>query len=122
MEVIVRRLPYAQCHVITKRADDEDFGLETSGNEITRVSGPAEVAGLTALTSAADPMATPDARVTWSVTELNGRPVNVFDGGVREKLGAVGCDVSIVVQPTDFVASLRKKLRSSRGHKAFVAQ
>lgn len=118
---MVKRLPHAKVLILKKNSDMDDFGIDVSENEIVGVSETAQTAGLTLFTSPADQTMPDDSRVTWTVTELNGRPLNIFDGGVREKLGAVGVDVSLVVQPSDLVTSLRKKLRSIRGHKAFVA-
>ena len=61
--------------------------------------------------------------VPWVVTEINGRPLNLFckDGEAADRLGAVGRDASVLVQPADFVHRLRKQLKSHvKGHKDYV--
>ncbi|XP_011297013.1 uncharacterized protein [Fopius arisanus] len=122
VEVIVRRLPYAQALTLTKRTDTEDFGLEVNGNEVSGVSGVALNLGLSPLAEATDPTAPAGSNTTWTLTEINGRPLNIFDGGAAERLRAVGRDISIVIQPTDLVSSLRKKLRAMRSYKNFILQ
>ncbi|XP_063980024.1 uncharacterized protein LOC135164006 [Diachasmimorpha longicaudata] len=122
VEVIVRRLPYAQAMTLTKRTDSDDFGLEVNGNEVSGVSGVALNLGLSPLADATDPTAPAGSNTTWTLTEINGRPLNIFDGGAAERLRAVGRDISIVIQPTDLVSSLRKKLRSIRSYKNFILQ
>ncbi|XP_033209590.1 uncharacterized protein LOC117168217 [Belonocnema kinseyi] len=122
VEMIVKRLPHARAVTLTRRSEGDDFGLEVNGNEVTRVSGAALSHGLPSYIPAADLSAPLGTTVTWSLTEVNGRPLNIFEGGAQERLGAVGRDISIVLQPTDLVSSLRKRLRAIRNYKNFVVQ
>ncbi|XP_008549408.1 mucin-5AC [Microplitis demolitor] len=122
VEVIVRRLPYARAMILTKRTDNEDFGLEVNGNELSGVSGVAINAGLSPLADATDPTATTGSNTTWTITEVNNRPLNMFDSCASDRLKAIGRDISIVVQPTDLIASLRNKLRAMRSYKSFILQ
>lgn len=122
VEVIVKRLPYGHAMTLTRRTEDESFGLEVNGNEVTGVTGIALALGLPPLAPSSDPTSSSGSTVTWTLTEVNGRPLNIFEGGAHERLGAVGRDISIVVQPTDFVASLRKRLRAVRSYKNYVVQ
>lgn len=120
--MIVRRLPYARAMILTKRTDNEDFGLEVNGNELSGVSGVAINAGLSPLADATDPTATTGSNTTWTITEVNNRPLNMFDSCASDRLKAIGRDISIVVQPTDLIASLRNKLRAMRSYKSFILQ
>ncbi|KAK0096274.1 hypothetical protein PV326_005925 [Microctonus aethiopoides] len=122
IEVIVRRLPFARAMILTKPSDNDDFGLEVNGNELSGVNGIALISGLSPLAEATDPTVSVGSNTTWTLTEVNGRPLNIFDGCANERLSAIGRDISIVVQPTDLVASLRKKLRAIRGYKNFILQ
>ncbi|KAH0555531.1 uncharacterized protein LOC123262426 [Cotesia glomerata] len=122
VEVIVRRLPYARAMILTKRTDNEDFGLEVNGNELSGVSGVALTAGLSPLADATDPTAPSGSNTTWTITEVNNRPLNMFDSCASDRLKAIGRDISIVVQPTDLIASLRNKLRAMRSYKNFILQ
>ena len=63
--------------------------------------------------------------VPWSLTEVNGRPLSLFakEAEAVERLGAtVGCrEVSVVVQPADFVVRMRKQMKGNvRGYKDFL--
>lgn len=102
--------------------DSEGFGLELHGNEVTGVGGTALSLGLPPVALAADPSMPPGSLVSWTLTEVNGRPLNLLGqgNGARERLGAVGLDISVVVQPTDLVSSLKKRLRTLRGYKNYV--
>lgn len=44
------------------------------------------------------------------------------DSQVKNRLNAIGRDVSIVVQPTEFVALLKASLRNMRNHKDYIVQ
>lgn len=122
VEMIVKRLPHARALTLTRRSESDDFGLEVNANEVSRVAGVALSQGLPSYVPAADPAAPLGTTVTWSLTEVNGRPLNIFEGGAQERLGAVGRDISVVLQPTDLVSSLRKRLRAIRNYKNFVVQ
>lgn len=126
IELIVRRLPQGRTTTLLRGSerenDSEGFGLELNGNEVTGVGVAALSSGLPPVASAADPSMPSGTFVSWTLTEVNGRPLNLLGqgGGARERLGAVGLDISVVVQPTDLVASLRKRLRTLRGYKNYL--
>lgn len=60
----------------------------------------------------------------WVLTEINGRPLNMFfkENEVRDRLSAVGRDISILVQPADLIAKLKKQLKSMRSYKDYIVQ
>lgn len=60
----------------------------------------------------------------WVLTEINGRPLNLFfkDTEVRDRLNASGRDISVLVQPADLIAKLKKHLKSMRGYKDYIVQ
>lgn len=60
----------------------------------------------------------------WVLTEINGRPLNLFfkDNEVRDRLNSVGRDISILVQPSDLISKLKKQLKSMRNHKDYIVQ
>lgn len=121
--MIVKRLPHGRVTTLTRRTESEDFGLEVGpSNEVVSISASAQQLGLSSITNSADPCADIGTTVTWTLTEVNNRPLNLFDGSGRERLNALGRDVSVVLQPTDLVSGIRKKLRALRGYKSFVLQ
>lgn len=60
----------------------------------------------------------------WVITEINGRPLNLFfkDGEVRDRLNAVGKEISVLVQPFDLIKQIKKQLKTIRGYKQFIVQ
>lgn len=60
----------------------------------------------------------------WVLTEINGRPLNLFfkDNEIRDRLNSVGRDISILVQPSDLIVKLKKQLKSLRGYKDYLVQ
>lgn len=60
----------------------------------------------------------------WVLTEINGRPLNLFfkESEVKDRLNAVGRDISILVQPLDLITKFKKQLKSMRGHKDYIVQ
>ncbi len=62
--------------------------------------------------------------VSWTLSEVNGRPLSLFakEGeAAAERLQTVASrDVSVVVQPSDFILKLRKQMKSVRGYKDYV--
>lgn len=107
---------------LTRRSESESFGLEVNGNEVIQVASCVQSLGLPPYSAPADPLADTIARMNWTLTEVNNRPLNIIDGNARDRLNAVGRDVSVVLQPSDLVASIKKKLRAVRSYKSFVLQ
>ena len=121
--MIVRRLPHGRVTTLTRRSESEDFGLDVgSSNEVVLVSPSAQALGLSVTANPADPSADVGATVSWTLTEVNNRPLNLFEGCARERVNAIGRDVSVVLQPSDLVAAIKKKLRAVRSYKSFVLQ
>ncbi|XP_015600966.1 uncharacterized protein LOC107270450 [Cephus cinctus] len=118
----IRRLPHGRALLLNRRSDDESFGLEVNGNEVIGMSEAVQRRDVTLRTPAADPEARPGTTVSWTLTEVNGRPLNLFECTAGDRLSAVGRDISIVMQPSDLVTGLRKKLRAIRNYKQFVVQ
>lgn len=122
--MIVRRLPHGRVTTLTRRSESEDFGLDVgSANEVLSVSPSAQALGLSTLANPADPSADVGTTVSWTLTEVNNRPLTQYDGNGRERLiNALGRDVSVVLQPSDLVNAIKKKLRAVRSYKSFVLQ
>lgn len=59
---------------------------------------------------------------TWFLTEVNNRPLSLIarENEVRERLNAVGKEISILVQPSDLVKHLRKQLKSMKSFKDYL--
>ena len=60
--------------------------------------------------------------VAWHITEINGRALNLLakDGEAASRLQSLGRDVSVLIQPTDFAAKLKKQLKAHKNYKEYL--
>uniref|UniRef100_A0A182KBM3 PDZ domain-containing protein n=1 Tax=Anopheles christyi TaxID=43041 RepID=A0A182KBM3_9DIPT len=124
VELIIRRVPFGRVYAIRREIDGQCLGLIRDGNTATIVDVvPNSLAarhGLPPKAKSCDGLSL----TFWVLTEINGRPLNLFfkENEIRDRLNAVGRDISILVQPADLVTKLKKQLKSLRGHKDFIVQ
>ncbi|XP_052863868.1 mucin-5AC [Anopheles cruzii] len=124
VELIIRRIPFGRVYAIRRELDGQCLGLIRDGNTATIVDVvPNSLAarhGLPPKAKSCDGLSL----TFWVLTEINGRPLNLFfkEHEIRDRLNAVGRDISILVQPADLVTKLKKQLKSLRGHKDFIVQ
>ncbi|KAL9694245.1 hypothetical protein quinque_013530 [Culex quinquefasciatus] len=124
VELIIRRVPFGRVYAIRRELDGQCLGLIRDGNTSTIVDVvPNSLAarhGLPPKAKSCDGLSL----TFWVLTEINGRPLNLFfkENEIRDRLNAVGRDISILVQPADLVTKLKKQLKSLRGHKDFIVQ
>ncbi|TRY76968.1 hypothetical protein TCAL_02681 [Tigriopus californicus] len=122
VEIIIRRLPFAQVFHLRREIDTQPLGIITHGNtnEIKEIlpGGPASNHGMTSKVRSFDGLNL----VPWVLTEVNGRPLNLFakEGEATDRLHALGRDVSVTIQPADIVQRFKKQLKSFRSHKDYV--
>ena len=122
VEIIIRRTPFAQVFHLRREVDAQPLGIVTVGNtsEIREIlpGSPASTHGMTSKIRSFDGQGL----VAWTITEVNGRPLNLFgkDGEAGDRLQSVGRDISVLVQPSDVVGKMRKHLKSFRGHKEYI--
>lgn len=122
--MIVRRVPLGRVYAIRRAVDGQPLGIEQMGGtaEIRNVAsgGLASRAGLPPKATTADGLGL----TTWALTEINGRPLNLCfkENEIRDRLNAVGRDISILVQPYDLVRQLKKQLKALRSYKDYIVQ
>ncbi|KAL3863859.1 hypothetical protein ACJMK2_005586 [Sinanodonta woodiana] len=124
MEVTIRRLPHAQVFAIRRNVEGDNIGIKRDNGtaEILYVD-PMGLAAKHGLPSKAR-MVENDGTCSWMLTEINSRPLNLFfkDAEIEHLLSAVGLDISIVVQPSDFIKELKKQLKKIKGYKDFLVK
>lgn len=122
VEIIVRRLPFAQVFYLKREVDGQPLGLVLNGNtsEVREIvpGSPAAIHGMSARVRSLDGQTL----VAWHITEVNGRALNWLakDGEASNRLQALGRDVSVLIQPTDFVAKLKKQLKAHKNYKDYL--
>ena len=124
VELVIRRLPFGRVFALRRDVEGQVLGINLEGGsgEIRDVvaNSPAARAGLPSRAPTCDNLSL----TSWVLTEVNGRPLNLFfkDGEVRDRLNAVGSDISILVQPLDLIKQIRKHLKTLRGYKDYIVQ
>ncbi|CDW57660.1 hypothetical protein TTRE_0000595301 [Trichuris trichiura] len=122
-EVVLKRMPMAKVFLFKRSHDGECVGLTTrkGKNEVeaVREGSLAWRAGFRVKTISS---INPDMETTWYVTEVNSRPVSMFskNGECKQRLTAIGRELSIVVQPTDFVKLLKRQMKSMKRYRDFI--
>jgi len=107
--------------VLKRAVEGESLGIVTQNNsgEIgeVKVDSLAARHGLTG-------KATSDkhSNCNWYLTEINNRPLSLFarENDVKDRLNAVGKEISILVQPAAFVKYMKKQVKSMKGCKDYI--
>ena len=136
--LLIQRIPHGKPLMIKRSREGESLGMIREGNsaEIRQIErgGLAETAGLSSLTpspvsgiggsAVAAPAGATAAFCTWTITEINARHLNLFfkDDEIRDRLNAVGREISMVVQPTDFIKVLKRGLKKISNFKDYIVQ
>ncbi|XP_074643532.1 uncharacterized protein LOC141900511 [Tubulanus polymorphus] len=124
VEFIVKRTPHAKVFAIKRSAEGEHLGFKREGG--TAEIGFVNLAGLAAKHGLSAKAQTIDGSdlCNWVITEINNRPLNLFfkDNEIEYRLNAVGRDISLMVQPKDFIKLLKKQLKQLKGYKDFIVQ
>uniref|UniRef100_A0A915JHN7 PDZ domain-containing protein n=1 Tax=Romanomermis culicivorax TaxID=13658 RepID=A0A915JHN7_ROMCU len=124
ISITIRRLPFGNAFCLRREYEGQNLGILTKKgkNEIIFVDENS-VAAKCGLPATVSSYINPTDQTNWFLTEINGRPLSLFANSNEAlgRLSACGRDLMIVVQPTDFVKSLRKKLkRHTKNYKDFV--
>ena len=129
-EIIIRRAPFAQVFHLKPEIEGQSLGIipNNSTPEIKEIipGSVASQAGLSAKIRSLDGQTI----VPLVITEINGRPLNLFsrDGEAWERLAGTRDpgrdpgtrDLSIILQPADIVAKFKKQLKAVRGYKDYL--
>ncbi|XP_056004607.1 uncharacterized protein LOC125657945 isoform X6 [Ostrea edulis] len=116
----VHRLPYAQVIAIHRQENKQPIGIQREGgtSKIVYVD-PNGLAAKHGLQQRARSVLVGSEFCFWCLTEINSRPLDLsFKGNeIDHLLSAVGKDISVVVQPEDFVKELKKQLKKLKNYK-----
>ncbi|KAK5639319.1 hypothetical protein RI129_011811 [Pyrocoelia pectoralis] len=124
VNMLIKRVPYGKVLVICRELEGQSLGIVQEGNTAVIQSVlPGSLAAIHGLPSKA-PTCDKLSLTNWVLTEINGRPLNLFfkENQVRDRLNSVGRDISILVQPLDLIKQLKKQLKSIRNYKDYILQ
>lgn len=145
IELIIRRIPFGRVYAIRREMDGQCLGLIRDGNTATIVDVvPKSLSARHGLPpKVSHPLLLIKISIEyicfffmqaqscdglsltfWVLTEINGRPLNLFfkENEVKDRLNSIGRDISILVQPSDLIAKLKKQLKSLRSYKDYIVQ
>ena len=111
-------------YALRKEQEGQNLGIVQENNtaEIKEVVSKSVVAaqGLTSRVRTMNGLAW----TTWYITEINGRPLNLFfkESEVKDRLNGVGLDMSLLVQPSDLIKQIKKQLKQVKNHKDYIVQ
>lgn len=124
MNLLVKRIPCGQVFVFHRETEGQTLGIIQEGN--TAIIQTVQSGSLAARQGLAAKAKTFDGLsfTNWVLTEINGRPLNLFykENQVKDRLNSVGRDISILVQPLDLITQLKKQLKSLRNYKDYILQ
>ena len=124
IDFIIKRVPYGNVFALQRQSEGQSLGIVQEGNtaEIKEIL-PNSIAARQGLTSKT-PSPYGLSLTTWFLTEINGRPLNLFfkDNEVKDRLNAVGKEISVLVQPKDFIKQIKRQLKSMTGYKDYIVQ
>ncbi|KAK7583910.1 hypothetical protein V9T40_004873 [Parthenolecanium corni] len=124
IEFVIRRVPCGRVYALRKEQEGQNLGIVQENNtaEIKEVVSKSIVAaqGLTSRVRTMNGLSW----TTWYITEINGRPLNPFfkDNEVKDRLNAVGLDISLLVQPSDLIKQIKKQLKQVKNYKDYIVQ
>ncbi|ENN74324.1 hypothetical protein HUJ04_012606 [Dendroctonus ponderosae] len=124
VNIIVRRLPHGRVFVIHRETEGQSLGIIQENNtaviESIQPNSLAARHGLTSKTKSCDGTSF----TNWVLTEINGRPLNLFfkKNQIRDRLNSVGRDISVLVQPLDLIKQLKKQMKSLKNYKDYILQ
>ena len=125
-EIIIRRAPFGQVFYLKPDIEGQSLGilLNNSSSEIKEIipGSVASQAGVSAKVRSFDGQTV----VPLVITEINGRPLNLFnkEGETWERLSGItrdpNKDISVLLQPADIVSKYKKQLKSVRSYKDYL--
>ncbi|KRY08264.1 Golgin subfamily A member 4 [Trichinella patagoniensis] len=122
-EILLKRMPMAKVFLFKRFCDGEDVGLvlKNGKNEIVNVAQDSAAwrAGFRAKTES---KLHPHLETTWYITEINGRPINMFlkNGECKQRLSAIGREISVVMQRTDFIKAVKHHMTLKKHYRDFI--
>ncbi|KAI5740310.1 hypothetical protein M8J76_002610 [Diaphorina citri] len=124
VEFVILRVPRGRVYAMCREQQGQSLGIIQEGTAEIKDIVPNSIAhqnGITLRCPTMDGLGLS----TWWITEINGRPLNLFfkDNEVRDRLNCVGLDISLLIQPFDLIKQIKKQMKSSiRGYKDYIVQ
>lgn len=122
VEITIRRLPLAEIFVLKRDFENQCLGLIRDGNSLLEIipNSIASKSGIPARPSIEDDS------IFWIITEINFRPLSLISQKKYDEtdllLNSVGLETSLLLQPSDFVAKIKKDLKAMKNYRDYTLQ
>lgn len=122
VEITIRRLPLAEVFILKRDFENQCLGLIRDGNSLLEIipNSIAFRAGIPARPSIDDDS------ILWIITEINFRPLSLISHKKYDEtdllLNSVGLETSLLLQPSDFVAKIKKDLKAMKNYRDYTLQ
>jgi hypothetical protein len=126
VEVTIRRLPLAGIYIIKRDFEGQCLGLIRDGASVLEII-PNSVASRASIPSR--PPSTlqgADDSIFWIITEINFRPLSLLSNKKYDEtdllLNGASLETSLLLQPSNFIAKIKKELKAMKNYRDYTLQ
>lgn len=124
VEITIRRLPLAEIFIVKRDFENQCLGFIRDGNSLLDII-PNSIASRSGI-PARPPSTNDDDSIFWIITEINFRPLSIISHKKYDEtdllLNSVGLETSVLLQPSDFIAKIRKDLKAMKNYRDYTLQ
>lgn len=125
VEITIKRLPLAGVYVIKREFENQCLGLIRDRSSLLDII-PNSIASRSGIPARPFTSKDDDDTVFWIITEINFRPLSLISHKKYDEtellLNAVGLETSLLLQPSDFIAKMRKELKAMKNYRDYTLQ
>ena len=120
----IKRLPLAGIFVVKRDFENQCLGLLRDGSSLLDIV-PNSIASRSGIPSRPYTSHDDDS-IFWIITEINFRPLSLVSHKKYDEtellLNSVGLETSLLLQPSDFIAKIKKELKAMKNYRDYTLQ
>ncbi|CAG9809356.1 unnamed protein product [Chironomus riparius] len=124
VEVTIKRLPLAGIFIVKRDFENQCLGLLRDGSSLLDIV-PNSIASRSGIPSRPYTSHDDDS-IFWIITEINFRPLSLISHKKYDEtellLNSVGLETSLLLQPSDFIAKIKKELKAMKNYRDYTLQ
>lgn len=126
VEVTIKRLPLAGIFIIKRDFGNQCLGLIRDGASLLDII-PNSIASRSGIPSRPFTSHDDDDSIFWIITEINFRPLSLISQKKYDETELLlnnsgGLETSLLLQPSDFIAKIRKELKAMKNYRDYTLQ
>jgi hypothetical protein len=125
VEVTIKRLPLAGIFLLKRDFENQCLGLIRDRSSLLDIV-PNSIASRSGIPARPFSSDNEDETVFWIITEINFRPLSMISHKKYDEtellLNAVGLETSLLLQPSDFIAKIKKELKAMKNYRDYTLQ